>query len=222
MHTQAHFLLQGICTPHPRYISLPGSSVTDIPIPDDLQIKPAGISTKSGYGLLVPFLYQQARTVIRVLGDGNCLFRSLSLQLTGTQDHHLKLRKTIVEYEQKSQVFEQLHNAINKTPSFSSHLQNMKKTCVWGTTVEILATSSLFQIDIYVATDSYKPGKAIWLKYSPRTMPTSLDTQLRSVLDTHQSLALQRGWLEIAHVSNCHFDAVKLLARAKLVRPVLQ
>ena len=143
-----HFL-QGIFKTNPWLISLPGSSVTDIPVPDDMQKKPTG-APKSGYAVLLPFLQKQGRTVERALGDGNCLFRSLSLQLTGTQDHHIKLRKAIAKFEQTEGVFEKLHKTINRTP-FLSHLQKIKKTCVWGTNVEVMATASLFQIDVYVA-----------------------------------------------------------------------
>ena len=66
--------------------------------------------------VLLPFLQKQGRTVERALGDGNCLFRSLSLQLTGTQDHHIKLRKAIAKFEQTEGVFEKLHKTINRTP----------------------------------------------------------------------------------------------------------
>lgn len=54
--------------------------MADIPIPEDMQQKPKG-APKSGYAAMLPFLHKQGRTVERVLGDGNCLFRSLSLQL---------------------------------------------------------------------------------------------------------------------------------------------
>ena len=73
-----------------------------------MQKKPTAAS-KSGYAVLLPFLQKQGRTVERALGDGNCLFRSLSLQLTGTQDHHIKLRKVIAKFEQTEGVFEKLH-----------------------------------------------------------------------------------------------------------------
>ena len=125
--TQLTFV-KGMFKPNPWLVSPPGSQIADIPIPDE-----------TGYAALSPFLHQQGRSIERVLGDGNCLFRSLSHQLTGTQDHHLILRKTITKFEQSYYgMFQQLHNTINRTP-FSSHIKNMKKTCIWGTTVEIIA-----------------------------------------------------------------------------------
>ena len=91
---------------------------------------------KLGMQHSVHFFTSKEEASSGVLGDGNCLFRSLSHQLTGTQDHHLILRKTITKFEQSYYgMLQQLHNTINRTP-FSSHIKNMKKTCIWGTTVE--------------------------------------------------------------------------------------
>ncbi len=36
--------------------------------------------------------------------------------------------------------------------------------------MEIIVTATLFGLDVYVATDSYRPGKSTWLKYSPNTL----------------------------------------------------
>ncbi len=130
--------------------------------------------SRSGYEVLTPFLHNQGREIDRMLGDGNCLFRALSSQHTGTQEHHLELRKAIANFERKNEkIFRPLHSGINRT-LFPDHLQNIKKSCVWGTSIEILAFSSLFQVDVFVTSDSYHPGQATWIKYSPWISPTLL------------------------------------------------
>ena len=60
-------------------------------------------------------------------------------------------------------MFQGLHETINAT-KFEDHLRSIHKTAVWGTNI---AAATLFALDVYVATDSYKPGTAVWLKYSP-------------------------------------------------------
>ena len=177
--------------------------------------KPKG-APKSGYAVLLPFLQQQGRTVDHVLGDGNCLFRSLSVQLTGTQDHHLQLRKLIATFEKTEEVFEKLHKAINKTP-FLSHVQNMKRTCVWGKTVEVIATASLFQVDVYMATESYTQEHPTWLRYTPRTTATSHSTKLMSTISPYLKPHIE--WIEIAHVCRSHFDSIKPVLPVKLACP---
>ena len=150
---------------------LPGSSVTDIPVPDDMILKKSH-SPQLGYSILTPFLKNQGRTIDRVLGDGNCLFRALSLQLTGLQDHHMDLRRIIAQCESKIKSFQGIHASINRT-NYADHLKNIKKTCTWGTNLEIIVTATLFGLDVYVASDSYNTGKPTWLKYPPNMMATT-------------------------------------------------
>ena len=89
---------------------------------------------------------KQGRSIERVLGDGNCLFRALSLQLTGMQDHHLSLRKIIAQCESKATSFQGIHAALNKTITFADHVKNIAKTCAVGDhSLEIIAVASIFQ-----------------------------------------------------------------------------
>lgn len=190
----------------------------DIPVPPDLCPK-LSTAPKRGYELLAPFLRKQTRDIDRVLGDGNCLFWALSSQLTGSQEHHLELRKAIARFEQKNEaVFKPLHASINCTP-FENRLQNIKKSCAWGTLVEILAFSSLFQIEVFVATDSYYPG---WPSCVPRTPPSNPLAVVLSGFSMASHVTLQKDWIEIAHVSQSHFDAIKPQIGMNLQRPVLK
>ena len=119
-------------------MKLPGSNIADIPVPSDLL--PSHYSQSSnGYTVLKPFLQEQGCVPDKVLGDGNCLYRALSVQLCGTQDYQLQLRKAIVDFEVKEKtVFRGLHEAINAS-HFDDHLKKMRNSGVWGTNVEIIA-----------------------------------------------------------------------------------
>ena len=60
-----------------------------------------------------------------VLGDGNHYFHALSIQLCGTQDYQLQLRKTIAAFEKSEKlVFQGLHETINVT-KFEDHLRRL-------------------------------------------------------------------------------------------------
>ena len=203
---------------------LPGSTVADIPVPDDTIQRSSRSPRTGGYSDLIPFLQKQGRTIDRVLGDGNCLFCALSLQLTGVQDYHMDLRRMIAQCESKLKVFQGIHATINRT-RYADHLKNIGKTCIWGTNLEIIVTATLFGIDIYVATDSYRPGCPAWLKYSPNSQAT---TELRksSISDLSSTIPIlppqkRKQWLELTHVSRCHFDAIKTVSGTQLYRPVL-
>ena len=198
-------------------MKLPGSNIADIPVPCDLL--PSHYSQSSnGYTVLKPFLQEQGRVPDKVFGDGNCLYRALSAQLCGTQDYQLQLSKAIVDFEMKEKtVFHGLHEAINAS-HFDDHLKKMRNSGVWGTNVEIIAAATLFSVDVYIATDNYKPGKAVWLKYTPngkiKTMP--------EVSTNIPFLSEKKGqWIESAHVNNNHFDSIKPIGVKYLSRPVL-
>lgn len=171
--------------------------------------------SQSGYSVLKPFLQQQGREPEKVLGDENCLFRALSLQLTGSQDYQLQLRKAIATFESSEKLaFRGLHGTINRT-EFDDHLRNIRKTAVWGTNLEIIAAATLYALDVYVATDSYKPGTAVWLKYTPYARIKTLP-QIPTGIPVLPGRSGQ--WIEIVHVNSNHFDAV---GGERLCRPVM-
>ena len=87
------------------------------------------------------------------------------------EDHHTDLRRTTVEIE--ADIFEAANNAINSTKTwpaipFADYIRNMKKVCVWGTNLKIITAASLFQIEIYLAAETYNIGDPQWLLYPPK------------------------------------------------------
>ena len=63
-----------------RFEALPGSNVDDIPIPEDLCPITKFTAETWICLIIIQFLKQHNKLVSRGLGDGNCLFRSLSVQ----------------------------------------------------------------------------------------------------------------------------------------------
>ena len=171
-----------------------------------------------GYELVRSFLAQSGRAIDKVLGDGNCLFWALAKQLNGSADKHIELRRMIMNFEaNNAHIFAQLCRTINCT-SFSEHVETRRKVFTWGTTLEILATASLFRVDIFEATDSLTPGKVKWLKYSPFGYEN-----LSRQEDADDFNGRNKPWLEIVYIGSSHFDSVKPLSKGKiLTRPQLE
>ena len=165
----------------------------------------------SGYELMKDFLAKFKRKP-RVLGDGNCLFRALSAQLTGTEENHIALRKIIVEFEAKNPSnFGKKVQAAKR--DFTAHLESMQKIFVWGSDIEIEAAASLFQTEIYEATDC--PVR--WLKFSP------ISKSLLSSLACADSIKIRpkQGWVELLFTNN-HFDSIQPESTTvKLTKPTL-
>ena len=91
----------------------------------------------------------QGRTVDRVLGDGNCMFRSLSHQIYGMEEHQ-SIRLTLQVLEENLDTYEKYW--IQTGVSFPLHVQRLKNQGVWGTYVELLAASDYYQVPVCIYT----------------------------------------------------------------------
>ena len=117
--------------------------------------------------------------------DGNCLFRCLSKVISGSEEHHAKLRDEICRYmvsDGKDIIGLYFNQVLSPIPS-----EHLIRTCMynngnWGTNAELIAASALLQMDIYVAK-KYIIRKIVTMKKSvgqvkehliPKTTTTSM------------------------------------------------
>ena len=104
---------------------------------------------------LTVFLASSGRKVKPIIGDGNCLFRTLSDQLFNTQDEHLLVRTTLVRLENLNKsVFQNYLLSQVNTNTITSHIESILRLYVWGTDMEVIAAASLFQIPVYFTKES--------------------------------------------------------------------
>ena len=128
-----------------------------------------------------------------IRGDGNCFFRSISFALTGNEDHHLEVRKCVVEHilflGDKIKSFLQA----NHTAKSYIKNSNMTKSGIWASEVEIFATAHLLKTDIYIYG---KSGKTFsWLKFSAAFIDST-------VVSSDKAIYLN-------HTNGNHYDVVK-------------
>lgn len=91
--------------------------------------------------------------ILDVDGDGNCLFRSLSDQLYGTEDHHDQLRQEVCKYmEAHSDHFENFFTD-ESGETFEDHLEEMKELGTFGDNFELVAFANLYNVDIHIYRD---------------------------------------------------------------------
>lgn len=136
---------------------------------------------------------------IRIKGDGNCYFRTISHVLTGNERSHGQIRKHVCDYTK----------AHNKTISkFSQtkdyvHTSRMDLNGTWGTDIEIIATASMLATDIcaYSPYGCDSVGNRIykWLTYSP--LPG---------LNSVNSLRMSRKKMYISNVSDHYVPVYKM------------
>lgn len=89
-----------------------------------------------------------------VSGDGNCLFRSISDQVYGTDKHNLIIREKCMDYiEKNSLYYSQFIEGGEK--NMKAYITRKRKSGVWGDNLEIQALSEIYKrhIEIYVNVD---------------------------------------------------------------------
>lgn len=91
-------------------------------------------------------------TVMIMRGDGNCLFRSLSHQLSNftTDYNHMNLRHEIVKYIQDKRDYFQLFFDEDEDGDFNDYLDEMKVFGVWGGHFELYAAAQCLFLSIHV------------------------------------------------------------------------
>merc|ERR1712039_497278 len=76
----------------------------------------------------------------KVIGDGNCQFRALSVVLFGDEDHHVMIRQSIVE--QLRLMHERYEGFVHEP--FDEYLERMARDGSWGDHVTLQAAADIF------------------------------------------------------------------------------
>ena len=104
--------------------------------------------------------------VVKIRGDGNCLFRALTHVTLGVQTSHRAIRNQIVEYMCSH---EDIMKKIESRPMADNVKQTkMDRLGTWGTETEILAFATMTNTVVYVYCRS-DMDKKVWLPYKPLT-----------------------------------------------------
>ena len=89
------------------------------------------------------------RTIKHIMGDGNCLFRSLAYIITGSEDQHMAIRTAILEHMINVAHFILDHH-IQGYSSIQDYIRcnDMDQEFTWGTDIEILTLAHLLETPI--------------------------------------------------------------------------
>ena len=85
-----------------------------------------------------------------IIGDGNCLFRALSLSVFQTQDYHLYLRQTAINYIRDHQADFEPFVMTDSFTDFDHYLSEMSRPGVYGDFTIIVALSHVLDHPISV------------------------------------------------------------------------
>ena len=122
-------------------------------------------------------------SIKRIIGDGNCFYRSIAFAITGSQRQHLAVRQAIVDH--MLVVGDVLTG--NSSIGIEEYITNnsVERPGTWATENEIYAVCHLLRIDLHV----YSDVQGDWLKihHVPWTPHWILETfqTCRSISTTH-------------------------------------
>ena len=121
--------------------------------------------------------------LVPVMGDGNCLFRSLSHIIFGDESEHNNVRLSLINTFAQSDYVSafcgiQGYNEL----SFQQHLCNMRRNHTWGTVNELIMLGILARINVsYINAMTTSPSQwAITGVYS-ETCPVCLTIRFMKV-----------------------------------------
>ncbi|XP_041351000.1 OVARIAN TUMOR DOMAIN-containing deubiquitinating enzyme 9-like [Gigantopelta aegis] len=89
-----------------------------------------------------------------IVGDGNCLFRAISKEVSGTEKHHRTIRSQVVQVlgdERYSKHFQ----GYSGHPDMTAYLlaSDMDNNAVWATDIEIVAVASMLNTPVVIHTE---------------------------------------------------------------------
>lgn len=115
-----------------------------------------------------------------IVGDGNCLFRAISQAVSGSQNHHLKIRSALCKELQRNA---DKNNKIlhSQYSSVSDYLVKSKINSgkTWATDVEIQVAANWLGVSVYTFVDDR------WLKYPSSSKHFSHGIYLENVGRNH-------------------------------------
>ena len=99
-----------------------------------------------------------------IVGDGNCLYRCLAKVFTGKEDNYPQMRKIISHFIASEGTTKLVWYFKQKQITPCNYLLD-ENPChlngIWGSDVEIMTASCIFNVDIYVATNNNQGSSLI-------------------------------------------------------------
>ena len=169
--------------------------------------KPADNCKKPSEDLITveQLLASQNRKLVRIRGDGNCLFRALSLIVYGSEMCHAKVRELLVNFVRTNA--DNFRVYVTTGTTLEDHLLHMQYSRTWATQVELYAAASLFGREIFVYTPTVRVDKQyIWTVVPPVAPHVALTFPPND--EPWPKRLNEIDHMELCHTAGNHFDVV--------------
>ena len=119
-----------------------------------------------------------------ISGDGNCLFRTFSHIICGSEEQHMAVRLAILNHMASECVAPLLlRGHLHGYASIAEYTtaKNMDKDDSWGTDVEMLALAHMLHTTVY----AYVSQHGTWLQYDPTSVEAHCNVLPKSMYIRH-------------------------------------
>ena len=146
-----------------------------------------------GRRLLTYRVEQMKIYTVKMLDDGNCLFRACAFEMYGSQHYHLQVRSMAVEHMRKHPGQYSYYYGTHK--EFEGYINSMQKPKTWGDELVLRAICDCFSVEIHVLTSN---TENFYLAYKPSSNSSS-----------DASCAIQHRCLFLSYLDPVHYDALQ-------------
>ena len=147
-------------------------------------------------------LLEQGRKVYVTKGDGNCMFRAISYLMTDDEENYSRVRLLLQRFENlNKELFRGVFTSVNK-PTIEEHVTHMGMPNTWGTHVELFATATYYQLQVY--TYVVDDANLRWEVFKPLSDPKSLCYPVTADGESFTP----SSHFELLYYPNSHYDSI--------------
>ena len=162
------------------------------------------------YTTHVSTLKHSGRMINTTVPDSNCLFRSLSKALLGTEKYHYRIRTRLLGfvYANSNIFMSHIQQRCQSQVEVREYCLSMDRSGVWGTEIEILAAATLLQAPLYTYTQT-NSNSYRWLRYLPMSPAHSVNCDYHDSIHRLVYTVKPADYhLELFHFNRSHYDVI--------------
>ena len=167
--------------------------------------------TTAEYTTCTKSLKACGRRINTTTPDGNCLFRSLSKGLLGTEKYHYRIRTTLFGfiYGNAKIFLPHIEQKYKRSVDIRNYCRSMDTGGVWGTEIELLAAATLLQTPVYTYTQMGNANAYRWSRFHPLATPTNTVCNYDAGVKKLVHMPKPSDWhMELLHFGGCHYDLI--------------
>ena len=161
---------------------------------------------KSVQSSIATYLERQGRRRQVSRGDGNCLFRSFSFQLTGNQDNHISVRTLLLRFENLNRSEFQPYLTPINCSTMAEHVSHVQKPDVFGTHLEILAIATYYNVPVYYCQPLR--GQYSWHCVEPIKSTGEQSFRVPDISGSPLEDIQPPSHFELSYTLNTHYDSI--------------